>query len=277
VASTTGDPSADPPEDDRPAGVNDLQDHYSVIAAKYAAFRPTYPHALFEWLSTLAPSRALVWDCGTGSGQAAAGLAGYFGRVHATDPSQAQLDGAHPHPRISYQVGQEADSGLPEQSASLVTAAQAAHWFDLIAFYAEVDRILLPGGVLAIWSYSATIIDEAIDPRLDWFRRERVGNDWPPGREHVDDGYSTLPFPYPEFAAPSFSIQMDWDLHQLLGYVSSWSAVARCMEREGTDPLGDLATVISRRWGEPATTRRITWPLSIRVGLKPGTTRGGGP
>lgn len=245
-------------------------DHYSVVAAKYAAFRPTYPDALFTWLSTLTPARALVWDCGTGSGQAAAGLVRHFDRVHATDPSQAQLDRARPHPRIRYQVGREAASGLPERSASLVTVAQAAHWFDLKAFYGEVDRVLLPGGVLAIWSYAATMIDEAIDPRLDWFRRERVGNDWPPGREHVDDGYRSLPFPYPEIAAPSFSIEEDWNLHQLLGYVSSWSAVARCMEREGTDPLEDLATVVSRGWGEPDSIRRITWPISMRVGVKPG-------
>ena len=250
--------------------MNQVGDHYSVVAAKYAAFRPGYPDALFDWLSTFAPSRALVWDCGTGSGQAATGLARYFDRVHATDPSPAQLDGAARHPRISYRVGREADSGLPERSVSLVTVAQAAHWFDLKAFYAEVDRVLLPGGVLALWSYAATMIDEAVDPRLDWFRRERVGNDWPPGREHVDDGYRNLPFPYPELAAPSFSIEEDWNLDQLLGYVSSWSAVVRCMEREGTDPLGDLATVMSRGWGAPGRVRRVTWPISIRVGIKPG-------
>jgi SAM-dependent methyltransferase len=269
MTPSTGNAPADQPGTPRPGRVERVADHYFVIAARYAAFRPGYPDALFDWLASLTPSRALVWDCGTGSGQAAAPLARYFGAVHATDPSQAQLDGAPPHPRIRYRVGREAASGLPDGSTSLVTVAQAAHWFDLTAFYAEVDRVLQPGGVLAIWSYAATIIDEAIDPRLDWFRLERVGRDWPTGREHVDDGYRQLPFPYPEVTAPPFAIEADWNLDQLLGYVSSWSAVARCMAREGTDPVVDLATAVSREWGESGRIRRVTWPISMRVGIKP--------
>ncbi len=39
------------------------------------------------------------------------------------------------------------------QSLCLITAAQAAHWFDLKQFYAEVNRTLKPMGVLAIYGY----------------------------------------------------------------------------------------------------------------------------
>ena len=41
---------------------------------------------------------------------------------------------------------------MPDASVDLVLVAQAAHWFDLPAFYAEVARVLRPGGVLAVWS-----------------------------------------------------------------------------------------------------------------------------
>ncbi|MDH5282453.1 MAG: class I SAM-dependent methyltransferase [Gemmatimonadota bacterium] len=244
-------------------------DHYSAVARQYAAFRPAYPAVLFEWLTTLSPSCHLAWDCGTGSGQAAIGLAERFHRVHATDPSTAQLERAPIHPRITYRGGGEADSGLPDQSAALVTAAQAAHWFDLPAFYREADRVLTPDGILAIWSYGAPRTEPAIDRRLDWFRGERVGSYWPPGREHVDDGYRHLPFPFPEIPAPAFSIEMRWSLAQLLGYVRSWSAVARCRQREGRDPVDELAAAIAPDWGEPSVFRRITWEIALRVGRKP--------
>jgi len=66
-------------------------DHFSATAAAYATFRPRYPDALFEWLAAIAPSRECAWDCATGSGQAASGLARHFEQVVATDPSAAQL------------------------------------------------------------------------------------------------------------------------------------------------------------------------------------------
>ena len=50
-------------------------DHFSGSARGYAAYRPTYPDALFSWLAEHSPGRGAVWDCGTGSGQAATALA----------------------------------------------------------------------------------------------------------------------------------------------------------------------------------------------------------
>ena len=252
---------------------NQPTDHYSAVARQYAEFRPAYPPALFDWLAGLAPSSDLAWDCGTGSGQAALGLAGRFAHVHATDPSTAQLERAPVHPCIDYRAGREADSGLAAGSVALVTAAQAAHWFDLAAFYAEANRVLAPGGLLAIWSYGAPRIDQEIGRRLDRFRRERVGEYWPPGREHVDDGYRRVPFPYPEIPPPAFSIELRWSLPQLLGYVSSWSAVARCREREQRDPVDELASAIAPEWGEPAMLRRITWDIALRAGRKTGSAK----
>ena len=62
-----------------------FKDHFSRQAADYATFRPHYPAEIFQYLGTVVPSRKLAWDCGTGNGQAAAGLASVFGRVIATD------------------------------------------------------------------------------------------------------------------------------------------------------------------------------------------------
>ncbi|TLM60395.1 MAG: methyltransferase domain-containing protein [Deltaproteobacteria bacterium] len=134
-------------------------DHFAPVAASYADFRPTYPRELFAWLATLTPRRDLAWDCAAGSGQASVDLAGYFAQVVATDASRAQIDAAVPHPRIDYRVAPAEASGLAAASVDLVTVAQALHWFDLPAFYAEVRRVLRPDGALAVWSYGVLAVE----------------------------------------------------------------------------------------------------------------------
>src|SRR6266496_4940677 len=79
-----------------------FRDHFSGVAEEYATFRPRYPPALFAALAAQAPRRGTAWDCATGSGQAALGLATHFERVVATDASAAQLAAARRHPRVRY-------------------------------------------------------------------------------------------------------------------------------------------------------------------------------
>lgn len=248
---------------ERPAA---FADHFSDRAAGYAAFRPTYPAALFAHLARLTASHDLAWDCGTGNGQAALGLAEHFPRVLATDPSAAQLAHARPHPRIEYRQGREADSGLANGSADLVTAAQAFHWFDPDAFVWEARRVLRPGGVVAIWCYGLHTLGPELDPIIAHFYRDVVGPDWPPQRALVDSGYRDAPFPFDELEAPRLVIEALVDLHALLGYVDTWSAVRRHRARTGRDPLPDLAEALRSRWGDPSARRRAVWPLAMRVG-----------
>ncbi len=121
-----------------------FKDHFSKQAADYAKFRPHYPTALFDWLAQQAPGRELAWDAGTGSGQVAVELARLFEKVVATDPSARQIDNAEAHARVEYRVEPAERSSLEPASVDLVTVAQALHWFDFPAFYAEAERVLNP-------------------------------------------------------------------------------------------------------------------------------------
>jgi SAM-dependent methyltransferase len=241
-----------------------VQDHFSSVAAKYAECRPSYPVSLATWLGGLTPGRARAWDCGTGSGQAAVMLATAFDHVVATDPSPEQLKHAQAHSRVEYRLGPEAASGLASASCDLVTAAQAAHWFDLPAFYAEVHRVLKPNGVLAIWGYAPILVAPAIDPVVAWFEHQRVGPYWPAGRELANTQYRTLPFPYARLEAPAFVMERHWTCLEFLGYVSTWSAVQRCREAEGRDPMLEMAAALEPVWG--ADPRDVRWPLHLLVG-----------
>ncbi len=119
-------------------------DHFSPVATQYAAFRPSYPAALFDWLASSTPRHDLAWDCGAGSGQASVPLAQRFKHMLATDLSAAQLATAPPLPNVVYRAARAEASGLADSTADLITVAQALHWFDLTQFYAEVRRVLKP-------------------------------------------------------------------------------------------------------------------------------------
>jgi len=82
----------------------EFKDHFSQHAADYAAARPTYPHALYQWLADQCRHHDLVWDVGCGNGQASIALAHWFNRIHASDASQAQIDSAPEHPRVTWRV-----------------------------------------------------------------------------------------------------------------------------------------------------------------------------
>ena len=246
-----------------------FHDHFSDRAGAYARFRPTYPSALFEWLAAESPARSLAWDAGTGSGQAALGLASHFDEVVATDASPEQLAEARTSPRVQYRRGLEADSGLAPASAARVTAAQALHWFDLQAFYREVLRVLRPGGLLAVWCYGLHRVGPEVDRVFDRFYSETVGPWWPAERAEVETGYRRLPFPFPELAAPEFSMAAALDMAGLLAYVGTWSAVRRKIAATGTDPILELAGELAPAWGDPAAPRLVRWPLAVRVGRAP--------
>jgi len=253
-----------------PAAEPAFKDHFSGNSSDYAAYRPTYPAELFAWLAEQSPGRGLAWDCATGSGQAALGLAPYFPSVVATDASADQIAQARPHVTVTYAVAAAEASGLADGSVDLVTVAQAAHWFDLPAFHAEVKRVLRPDGVLAIWCYERLRVEPALDELIEAFYSQQLGPYWPPERRHVEAGYRDLAFPYRELPAPTFAMQAAWNLDQLLGYFATWSAVKAYRRAEGQDPLPDLGSRLASAWLASgvslATPKNIKWPLSLRLG-----------
>lgn len=252
--------------------MNTHTDHFSGHASAYADARPSYPDELFVWLAEQCPSHSLVWDCGTGNGQAAQALAAHFDQVHATDFSVEQLAHAIPHPRIHYACAPADMSGLADQSCDLVTVAQALHWFCTDTFYREVNRVLKPNGLIAAWTYTLLDAEPQINALISGFHQQTVGPWWPAERKWVDFGYVGMPFPFDEISAPGFTICREWTLDEVLAYLRTWSATQRCMKATGIDPVIELGERLAPLWkgtDESAIARKtIQWPLAIRCGRK---------
>lgn len=246
-----------------------FKDHFSGVANRYADFRPHYPGEIFDYLATLVPRTASVWDCAAGNGQATVDLAKRFARVVATDASKEQIASAKPISNVEYRVASAEQSGLPDASVALVTVAQALHWFDFGKFYAEVNRVLVPGGVIAVWAYGVNEVEgEEVNRLVQDFYENVVGPYWPPERKLVEEGYRTIPFPFEEITPPAFRMESRWTLDELVGYFSTWSATNRFIKAKGQNPLESLDKELARVWDERDQKRLVTWPLSLRVGRK---------
>lgn len=232
----------------------------------YARFRPEYPSELAAYLASLAPDRRLAIDVGCGNGQLSKQLARQFSSVIGLDPSAEQIAHALAHENVAYRCAPAEELPLPNQSASLITAAQAAHWFDLPRFYAEAHRVAQPKAILALISYGVLRLQGDLGARFEHFYRGEIGPYWPAQRKLVDSGYSTLDFPFSELPSPSLAIQLEWRLDELLGYISTWSALRRARESGREELLQRFALEMAELWGEPATRQVLTWPLNMRIG-----------
>lgn len=233
---------------------------------QYAQFRPQYPHALGLLLASLTNRHQQALDVGCGTGQLTTILAAYFDEVMGVDPSDSQIQNAKSHPKIQYQVSTAEQ--LPEglRDLDLITVAQAAHWFDLPRFYQEVTRVLAPDGVLALISYGVMQVDEAIRARVHQFYDNEIGPYWPAERKLVDEGYQTIEFPFQEMSVTPMEIELEWGLEEMMGYISTWSAVKKAKDLGQGDLLTAFYDDMCDLWGDASQKKRFIWPINMRVG-----------
>jgi SAM-dependent methyltransferase len=243
-----------------------FKDHFSGVAQGYHAFRPRYPSALFEWLASVSPRRDRAIDLGCGTGQATVALADHFGEVVGLDPSAEQVAQAAPHERVRYAVAPAEATGLPDACADLLVAAQALHWFDQPRLHAELTRVARRPAVFAAFTYDLCRVNPSVDAVVDRLYRRILGPFWPPERAHVDAGYRTLPFPWPELTPPDLAIEERWDLERFVGYLRTWSAVGAYVKAVGTDPIALVGRELTTAWGTQKATHGINWKLTVRAG-----------
>ncbi len=247
--------------------MSDAKDLFSAQASDYAKYRPTYPQALFTYLTNLSPHRKVAWDCATGNGQSAFELAKFYQTVFATDLSQKQIQQAKKHPQIRYSQGRAEQSGLPPGSVDLITVAQAFHWFDHRLFFREARRVIRPdGGLLAVWMYEHSVINKSVDEVLRDFHSEVVGKYGENELKTFKANFQKMSLPIQEIIPPTFEMSRMWTLEQLKGYLFTWSATQTAIRKTGKNPVEQLSSRIDAAWGDANLTYEVRWPVVLRVG-----------
>jgi ubiquinone/menaquinone biosynthesis C-methylase UbiE len=240
-----------------------MKDNFSSQADHYQRYRPSYPPELFEFIVAQVKEKDMAWDCATGNGQTAKGLAPYFNKVFATDISQKQLDNAYQAGNIFYSVQPAEQTIFLNNSFDLIAVSQALHWFNFDEFYAEVIRIGKPEAILAVWTYSLLRISKEIDALIEDLHYNTLHNYWDDERKYVDDEYRNIPFPFKKMEAPHFSIEYKWSIEELEGYLNTWSGLKK-FTAENKNPVPELIKRIKPYW--KGTQMPVRFPLHLLLG-----------
>jgi ubiquinone/menaquinone biosynthesis C-methylase UbiE len=127
--------------------------HFDALADCYDRFRIGYSDDLYDAIFDygLRPG-ASVLDVGTGTGLVAAALVARGCSVTGLDASEAMLGRARERvPGARFVSGSATDLPFASASFDAATSAQAFHWFDQARALAELERVVRPGGILAVW------------------------------------------------------------------------------------------------------------------------------
>ncbi|XP_043201288.1 putative methyltransferase DDB_G0268948 [Amphibalanus amphitrite] len=225
----------------------------SQHARLYAQFRPEPPAALIahvlQYVRRSSPLHRAV-DVGCGSGQNTRLLAPHFGSVLGTDISPAQVAEAAGSSTsgggVTYQVAPAEEIPVPDGSVNLVTASVCFHWFDRERFLAEVDRVLAPGGVIAIYSYnepSFRLPDGTVWTELDDIFKEvlyvHLADHWPMPTllgdimSKTHEAEAMISYPEIQWDEESYFIERPFSLELVLGEIASWSGYQELVAARG--------------------------------------------
>jgi SAM-dependent methyltransferase len=240
-------------------------DHFSEKSHQYARARPRYPEAVYAFVAAQAPATERAWDCASGNGQAAEGLARHFRQVEATDASGEQIRNAAPIERVRFSVQAAEETDFAVSSFDAICVAQALHWLDLDRFYAEARRVLKPGGVIAAWGYDRMRTSDLFQARFDEEILPRLKPYWPAQNRLLWSGYEGIPFPFERIAAPAFEMRVQWTLQQLRAYVETWSGTRGCLAALGADALDAAWSALQVAWGG-AREREFVMPMHFLCG-----------
>jgi SAM-dependent methyltransferase len=208
--------------------------------ANYAQNRPGYHPNLYKTIidhhtSTGGQLNTLL-DVGCGPGTAARALAPHFAHVIGLDPSEGMINNARSlagasstSEPIRFEISTAEDLGwhlsppVEDSSVDLITASNAAHWFDMSRFWPSAARVLKPGGSVALWTSGDVRVHPsmpnaaAIQAAMDQSQEQHLKPYYEPGNLLARDRYVDLPLPWtlaqpvPEFDESAF-FRKDWDV-----------------------------------------------------------------
>ncbi|XP_002737262.1 putative methyltransferase DDB_G0268948 [Saccoglossus kowalevskii] len=261
------------------------------MSGAYIKLRPDYPPELaqyiIDFLSKTPGPRNFLVDVGCGSGQSTLMMLSYFERLLGVDLSPDQIKCAKQSEfpdNVDFTVGSCGNIPVESGTVDLITAGTAIHWFDLDEFFPEVERVLRPGGCLAIYSYLETdiecddaektqelkrILRKVEDDILENNRPDQWGVSW----EVLKSRFKDLRLPFEESQRGTmFSIKKSTSVAKFVQLVKTYSESKEFMRRNSEfakqtfDQLQkDLMSVVGN--GKPPEDACITYILPVFTAL----------
>ena len=213
-------------------------------------------------MASSASQNAIAIDVACGSGQLTKSLGKVFESVYGFDASAEQIAQTIPAENITYAVAQAESLPLTDNSVDVIVIAQALHWFDIDAFWAEAKRIGKSGSLVAAICYKLCQV-EGLNPLITDFYESLRGY-WAAERSLIDSAYATIPFPFDEVKVPTFTMQHNWTGTQFLSYIGTWSAVKAATQNNDASFSG-FKNALQSRW-DFAEYKSVNFPLCLRVG-----------
>lgn len=227
-------------------------------AELYAKYRSSYPTALVDMLYEESGANSVA-DIGAGTGIFKKCLAVKPWKVTAVEPNADMAE------QFKSEVGDKAEllaapaenTGLPDNSVGLVTAAQSFHWFDEELFKAECKRILVPNGCLAIiWNTIKEQKENSLEDKLNALCLEYCGK-CRAGKHRVEnDGEDYLMNYLPNCTYYEFDNSEVRDKESFIGEVLSRSYTP-C---EGTGLYNDFKAALSELFDRYSVNGVVTIP-----------------
>ena len=242
------------------------KDLFSKQSDLYARYRPTYPKELYDYILSFVKEKNMAWDCATGNGQAAVVLEDHFKKVIATDISAAQIEKAIAKANIDYLVCPAESTPFKENTFDLVTVAQAYHWLKWDTFKKEVTRVCKPAAVIAVWMYyNHTTGDDKIDKAVRDFYENVTKPYWDYERKFVEEKYAAVEFDYELLPGKTFDSILSWQREDLIGYISSWSAIQKYINANGHSAVPIIEEEIKMLWPE-GEVKKVVFPVYLKLG-----------
>lgn len=215
---------------------------HSSHARIYSRYRPSYPKTLLKILSDYFTRNGcghdLAVDIGCGSGQSTFQLEEQFSQCIGVDISSAQVAEAQKkceqegHGNVQFIVGNGMDLSLETSSANVITIAQAWHWLpDVGRFYSECDRVLKPGGCLAVYGYgNVQLLNASCNSLIQKFYANTLEGYWHKERRHIDNKYTEVDLPFANTERHDIEMMKNFSMGDFIGYLSTWSGYQKYCE-----------------------------------------------
>lgn len=195
----------------------DPTQRFSSRVDNYVRYRPGYPPEVLDLLQRECGMTrdTVVADIASGTGIWTRRLLENGNPVFGVEPNdemrQAGEKFLESYPRFTSVAGTAERTTLPDHSVDMVTAAQAAHWFDRARARREFARIVKPGG------WTVLLWNERVTDSTPFLRAyEQLLLDY--GTDYKEVRHERTTAEIRDFFAPSFYRERMFDCEQQFDY-----------------------------------------------------------